>query len=110
VRLLLDANLSHRLIPLLLPHFPDSVHVKDIGLSRADDGSIWEYARTNGLVIVSKDADFHQLAFVKGAPPKVIWIQRGNCPTDLIADLLIQNRLAIQSLIQGEQNTFLSLR
>lgn len=110
MRLLLDANLSFRLIPLLRPHFPDSIHVKDIGFSRADDGSIWDYARTNGFVIVSKDSDFHQLSFVKGAPPKVIWIQRGNCPTDHIANLLIENRVAIQSLIENEQNTFLALR
>jgi predicted nuclease of predicted toxin-antitoxin system len=110
VKLLLDENLSFRLIPFLLPHFPESVHVRDIGMSHSNDAAIWDYARSNGYVIVSKDSDFHQLAFLKGAPPNVVWIQRGNCPTDLIADLLINNRPAIQTLIDQEQGSFLALQ
>jgi predicted nuclease of predicted toxin-antitoxin system len=79
-------------------------------MSQCDDAAIWEYARSNGYVIVSKDSDFHQLAFLKGAPPNVVWVQRGNCPTDLIADLLINNRAAIQTLINQELGNFLALQ
>ena len=42
---------------------------------------IWNYARDNGLTIVSKDSDFHRMSFVLGAPPQVIWLRVGNCPT-----------------------------
>lgn len=62
MKLLLDENLSGRIVPLILDFYPDSTHVKSQGLSRADDVIIWEFARKHGYFIVSKDADFHQPA------------------------------------------------
>ncbi len=55
--------------------FPGSVHVREVGFSTAEDAMVWEYAAGNGLTIVSKDADFHQLSFARGHPPKVVWIR-----------------------------------
>ncbi len=73
VKLLFDEDLSPRLVADLAHEFPDSLHVRDIGLERAMDEAVWDYARDNGLVIVWRDADFHQLSFLFGHPPKVIW-------------------------------------
>jgi predicted nuclease of predicted toxin-antitoxin system len=64
MRFLFDQNLSHKLVLLLADHFPDSVHVRDIGLEAADDHSVWNYALSEGLVIVSKDSDMHQRSFL----------------------------------------------
>jgi predicted nuclease of predicted toxin-antitoxin system len=69
VKLLLDQNVSRRLIGLLNDQFPGSAHVADIGLAAASDRAIWEYAGENSFMIVSKDADFHHLGFLLGAPP-----------------------------------------
>ena len=88
MKLLFDENLSPRLVANLTREFPESLHVRDIGLERAMDESIWGYAKDNGFVIVSKDSDFHQLSFLFGHPPKVIWIQRGNCSTADVLSLL----------------------
>ena len=49
---------------------------------------MWKYALTHGFTIISKDSDFHQLSFLHGHPPKVVWIRRGNCSTDEIALML----------------------
>ena len=65
--------------------FPSSAHVRDSGLASATDLQIWEYAKAGGFVIVSKDADFRQLSFVYGSPPKVIWLRVGNVTTSAIA-------------------------
>jgi len=62
-----------------------------------------------GLVIVSKDADFHQRSFVRGAPPKVVWIRRGNCSTDEIAGLLRQFHGEMLAFEQDTEGTFLAL-
>jgi len=58
VRLLFDANLSPRLTALLDDVFPGSAHVLEIGTLAADDLLIWNYARDNGLTIVSKTVIF----------------------------------------------------
>ena len=64
MKLLFDENLSPRLVANLTREFPESLHIRDIGLERAMDESIWGYAKDNGFVIVSKDSDFHQLSFL----------------------------------------------
>ncbi len=81
MKLLFDENLSHKLVSSLADIFPESTHVRDIGMKSADDPEVWDYARANGFIIVSKDADMHDLSLLKGNPPKVIWIQLGNCST-----------------------------
>ena len=40
---------------------------------------IWDYAKTSGFTVISKDKDFYQRALLYGAPPKFIWLRLGNC-------------------------------
>jgi len=87
LKLLFDQNLSPVLIEELQDVFPGSAHTEALGLARADDSSIWEYARENGFTIVSKDADFPERGVLLGSPPKVVWIRRGNCSTAEIAGI-----------------------
>ncbi len=58
MRLLWDQNLSPRLVNSLADLFPDSVHVRDLGMARADDDRVWVFAAKHGCAIVSKDSDF----------------------------------------------------
>ncbi len=88
MKFLLDENLSDRIIPRILDLYPGSVHVKTQNLTQADDSLIWNFARQQGLTIVSKDADFHQRALVFGQPPKLIFLRGGNCATSRITQLL----------------------
>ena len=74
MKLLFDENLSHKLARLLEDLFPNSIHVRDVGLSAADDLMVWEYAKINGLMLVSKDAEMHQRSFLFGPPPKVVCV------------------------------------
>ena len=85
MKLLFDHNLSYKLVGHLADLFPASEHVRNVNLHEADDRMVWEYARANGFAIVSKDEDFHQLSFLYGAPPKVVWVRLGNCTTTDIA-------------------------
>jgi predicted nuclease of predicted toxin-antitoxin system len=81
VKLLVDQNLSSRLVLLLRDAYPGSLHVRDCGLKTATDLEIWEYAKQNGLTIVSKDSDFRNRSLLLGSPPKVIWLRTENCST-----------------------------
>ena len=84
MKLLLDQNLSDQLVVLLADLFPNSTHVKTIGLDTATDTELWNYARDNDYFIVSKDADFRNRSVVHGYPPKVIWVRIGNCSTSTV--------------------------
>jgi predicted nuclease of predicted toxin-antitoxin system len=88
MKLLLDQNLSHRLVSQLAVGFSGSTHVRAVGLLDADDERIWDYAKRNGFSIVSKDSDFQQRALLYGHPPKVIWLRLGNSGTNAVAALL----------------------
>jgi predicted nuclease of predicted toxin-antitoxin system len=61
VKLLLDENLSRRMVPFLQAPFPGSSHVALLGLERTPDKAIWDYAKANDFVIVTSDADFEEL-------------------------------------------------
>jgi predicted nuclease of predicted toxin-antitoxin system len=93
MKLLLDQNLSHRLVAQLAVEFSGSAHVRAVGLLNAADEAVWSYARTNGFVVLSKDSDFQQRALLYGHPPKVIWLRVGNIRTAAIAAFL-RNRQA----------------
>lgn len=80
MKLLLDENLSDRIIHRIVDLYPNTEHVKPLGLTNTDDAVIWEYAKVNGFVIVSKDSDFQQRSFLYGHPPKFIYLCIGNNP------------------------------
>jgi predicted nuclease of predicted toxin-antitoxin system len=81
MKLLFDQNISYRLIRKLEDIYPDCTHVRKESLENASDLDIWNYARSNGYSIVTFDADFYDLATLKGHPPKIIWIRVGNTST-----------------------------
>ncbi len=91
MKLLLDENLSDRIIPQILDLYPNSSHVKALALTNTDDLVIWEYAKANDFVIVSKDSDFHQRSLLYGHPPKFIYLRIGNNPTSKIVTTLLDN-------------------
>ena len=84
MKLLLDQNLSRRLLPELEPLFPGSSQVQLLGLEEASDASIWTFAREQGFAVVTKDADFLELSLLRGVPPKVVWLNLGNVPNSVL--------------------------
>lgn len=109
MKLLFDQNLSHRLCEELPADFQTLRHVRDLGLARATDVEIWNYARENEFTIVTKDSDFWERAVLDGPPPKVIWIRLGNCTTDDIRVLLSEHAGTIQAFTNHEDESLLPL-
>lgn len=98
MKLLLDQNLSHRLLSLLADLFPDSLHVRAVGLADADDMTIWKYAQKHQLVIVTQDSDYADWNKLRGSPPKIIWIRSGNTSVDQMHIKLRHAFIRIQEL------------
>lgn len=88
MKLLFDQNLSHRLPGLVSDLFPASIQARLVGLDRATDAELWEYAARAGFAIVSRDVDLAEMATLRGAPPLVIWLRGGNSSTAHIARAL----------------------
>ena len=109
MKLLLDENLSDRIILKIVDLYPDSAHVKTLALTNTDDSVIWEYAKVNNFVIVSKDADFHQRSLLYGHPPKFIYLRIGNSPTSKITQILRDNFDTIYEFWHSELESILVL-
>ena len=108
MKLLFDENLSPRLPDRVADIFPDSAHVYSIGLTSTQDSVIWDYAKDNDFVIVSKDADMHDLSLALGNPPKVIWIRLGNCSTRQVVILLRREFAAIELFGKDKSSSLLA--
>jgi len=105
MNLLLDENLSWRLIKKLKNDFSLIIHSNEIiPLNKQPkDFEIWNYAESNNFVIVTNDEDFLRLSLTKGFPPKVILLRIGNAPTNTIANILIQNKTKIEIFISNNE-------
>jgi len=73
-KFLIDANLPYY---FSLWNNADYIHQKDIN-DEWEDEQIWQYAKENNLVIITKDSDFSNKILLKEPPPKVIHIRFGN--------------------------------
>jgi len=75
--------------------FPDITHVGNIDLRRADDRTIWDWAKRHGHTLVTTDADFALLSRRLGFPPKVIRLEQCDFPFRVIENLLRSNAVRI---------------
>ncbi len=101
MKLLFDENLSPKLVFALADIFSDAAHVDRLGLGGAGDDEVWAYARQHGYTLVSKDSDFHEKSLLRGWPPKVIWIRRGNCTTSQI-EIMLRGQAAQINLLHDD--------
>ncbi len=104
MKLLFDQNLSPVLINCLGDIYAGSNHVYNLNLDRVPDTEVWEYARKEGFLIVTKDADFSDICTLKGFPPKIIWIRRGNCKTANI-EAILRNHYDDLKALNSDQTT-----
>ena len=78
MRFLVDAQLPPALARFLASHGRQAEHVLDIGMARAGDRAIWDYAIRVGAVAVTRDEDFANRIAVDPAEPPIVWIRMGN--------------------------------
>jgi predicted nuclease of predicted toxin-antitoxin system len=109
VKLLLDQNLSRHLIGQLRDVFPGSHHVTTVGLGTATDREVWEHAREHDYIVVSKDSDFRQLAFLHGPPPKVVWLRVGNASASAVRQVILDHVTAIEEFAVSDDEALLVL-
>jgi predicted nuclease of predicted toxin-antitoxin system len=70
----------------------------ECGLLGLPDEDVWDYARTNGFTIASKDSDFQQRSLLYGYPPKLVWLRIGNCTRQQLVELITTHEQEICAL------------
>ncbi|MGC2110546.1 MAG: DUF5615 family PIN-like protein [Candidatus Korobacteraceae bacterium] len=92
--LLLDQGLPRSTSDLLSQLGLKALHVSEIGLSKACDNEILDYAREHDLIVATLDADFHMLLAASAqASPSVIRLRQEGLNAQ-------QAAAAIQSIIE----------
>lgn len=109
MRLLFDHNLSPRLVDRLANVYPEAQHIFLLDMAEADDRQIWDYATQANWIIVTRDSGYNDLSLIRGFPPKVIRIRRGNCSTQEIEQILRAATSVIQAFGQDQLSGILTL-
>ena len=85
----------------------DCAHVLDLNLSTSDDIDIWELAKNEDRIVVSKDEDFIFLANRPNETGRLVWVRLGNCRNvaliaafDRIHDQLVQAFVSGQRIVE----------
>ena len=109
MKLLLDQNISYKLVEDLEHLFPESNHVRLLDLADASDEKVWAYAKEQSYILVTQDSDFNDRSVIYGHPPKIIWIKAGNVATSYIRNMLIKNVGLIESFEKDRELACLEL-
>ncbi len=103
VKLLLDQNISYRLVGKIDPLFPGTEHVRRLGLENKLDNQIWDYAKKEGFTIVTFDSDFYDMSLLRGHPPKLIWITAGNTTTRNLEKILVERAEQLNDFVNNNE-------
>lgn len=109
MKLLLDENLSRRIIPFILKEYPESSQISLLGKEQSSDADIWSFAKLNGCIIVTKDSDFYDMSVVYGQPPKIIWLKMGNQNKARVINALLESRAELERMLLIENRACVEL-
>lgn len=77
--------------------------LRDVGLRDAEDPDIFEAAKAQEVIFMTKDSDFVDLVNRFGAPPQIIWLTCGNTSNARLQEILSATLLeALELLLAGE--------
>ncbi len=110
MKLLLDENLSRRLVSFLVHDYPGSSQVSLLSLEQSSDMALWQYAKQENYVIVTRDADFQEIAMVHGHPPSIIWLKTANPSKAVTLKLLLDYREQIVQALEVDGLGIVELR
>ncbi|MCW5911817.1 MAG: DUF5615 family PIN-like protein [Cyclobacteriaceae bacterium] len=103
MKLLLDQNISYRLVKKLELVYPGIQQIKRIGYNNKPDRIIWEFAKAEGYTIVTFDSDFYDLSLLYGHPPKLIWLKCANQTSKYIGNILKAKSGQIQEFVNDQR-------
>lgn len=97
-----DAHLSPAIATWITSTFGiTALALRDIGLRDAEDPEIFEVAKAQGVIFMTKDSDFVDLVDRLGSPPQIIWLTCGNTSNAQLQEILSATLLEALELIRA---------
>ena len=104
MRILLDQNLSPKLIRKLADIFPGLESVYHHNLIGTADPLIFRWTQQQGIhVIINSERDFVELAERLGSLPKVICIRKCDFPSSVIEQLIRREAIRLYDFLQSDR-------
>jgi predicted nuclease of predicted toxin-antitoxin system len=66
----------------------EAIALRDLGLRDAEDTEIFEAAKAQQAIVMTKDSDFVDLVERLGSPPQIIWLTCGNTSNARLRQIL----------------------
>ena len=100
-----DAHLSPAIATWITNNLDvTAVALRVLGLRDAEDSEIFEAAKAESAILMTKDNDFVDLVDRLGPPPKIIWLTCGNTSNARLREILNSTLLiSLDLLRRGEQ-------
>lgn len=102
MRIWIDAQLSPRVASWISDNFEfEAVPIRDLGLRDSEDIEIFNSARDENAIVLTKDRDFLDLLGRFGPPPKIIWLTCGNTSNEAVQHILRNTLVNAYELLKG---------
>ncbi|NJN31607.1 MAG: DUF5615 family PIN-like protein [Synechococcales cyanobacterium RM1_1_8] len=101
----IDAHLSPSIATWITVTFGvTALALRDVGLRDAEDLEIFEAAKVQNVILMTKDSDFVSLVERLSSPPQIIWLTCGNTSNSRLREILVKTLpTALELLRAGEQ-------
>ncbi|TAE76012.1 MAG: hypothetical protein EAZ85_01015 [Bacteroidetes bacterium] len=109
MKLLLDQNISFKIIKNLEGLFTEIIHVGRLGLGQTDDGMIWQFAYVNEYIMVTFDSYFAERNLISGNPIKIVQLMFKDTSTDNIAKKILDNYENIKNFYYNDEYSCLQI-
>ncbi|MDZ7935528.1 MAG: DUF5615 family PIN-like protein [Emticicia sp.] len=89
MKIVIDQNISFRIIHQIEHLFTKVEHIRTLGWTDAPDIIIFRNAKQQKFdAILTLDEDFDNLILENGTPPKILWLRVRNCSTAHLAKII----------------------
>jgi predicted nuclease of predicted toxin-antitoxin system len=96
----IDAHLSPAIAVWITATFGISaLALRDVGLRDSEDSEIFEAAKAQNIIFITKDSDFIDLVNRFGQPPQIILLTCGNTSNDRLREILSSKLLEALNLL-----------
>jgi predicted nuclease of predicted toxin-antitoxin system len=101
----LNAHLSPKLANWISQEFNvNCVAVRDLGLRDASDRDIFDEAKRQDAVIMTKDSDFIDLVLRYDSPPQIVLLTMGNTSNAELKEILSESFSKVLALLDSGES------